>query len=318
MTRILTRADVASVITANDCLVAVEEAFRAYGEGRLDAPKSLGLHASAGTFHIKAAIADLFVMKVNANFPGNPAAHALPTVQGVIVLMDLQRGTPLAILDSALITTLRTAAATAVAAKYLARENASSLAVIGCGTQGRATLEAIASVRPISVAYAYDADAATLQRFMSEVHYPVRPAASVDEAVAHADIVVTCTTSRSSILDRRHLRKGMFIAAVGADNPEKQEISPSLLRETKVVADILEQAATMGDLHHALHAGVMTREDVHGELADVLCGRVARRQNEDEIFVFDSTGTALQDVAVSSIVYRRAMERGAGVDVAFA
>jgi ornithine cyclodeaminase/alanine dehydrogenase-like protein (mu-crystallin family) len=322
MTRLLTRADVAAILTPDDCLQAVEQAFRDYGEQRASAPKSVGFHAARGTFHIKAAMADVMVTKINANFPDNPSSHQLPTIQGVIVVMDLERGATLAILDSALITALRTAAATAVAAKYLARENAKTLAVIGCGTQGRATVEALRVVRPIEEVRAYDSDAACAGRFAREMaarhRITVRAVASVDEAVRGADIIVTCTTARSAILDVQHLHSGVFIAAVGADNPEKQELTPALLRNTRVVADILEQAATMGDLHHAFESGVMRREDVHGELADLICGRVSGRTADDETFVFDSTGTALQDVAVASIAVRRAEEMASGLEFVFA
>lgn len=319
MTLILTRADLASVLTADDCLSSVEAAFRDYGEGRTDAPKSVGLHAAAGTFHIKAAMSDVFAAKINANFPGNPRDHRLPTIQGVIVVMDLAHGTPLAILDSTLITTLRTAAATAVAAKVLARADAATITVVGCGTQGRASLEALLRVRPIRKAFAYDVDRAAAERFASELQathgIEVRAAVTLDDAIAESAIVVTCTTARTAFLDARHLHPGLFIAAVGADNPEKQELTPALLRESKVVVDILEQAATMGDLHHALEAGLLQRGDIHGELADVLCGRVPGRQTDDEVFVFDSTGTALQDVAVASLAYARAVQRGAGVEL---
>lgn len=321
MTLILTRSDLASVLTPEACLSSVEEAFRSYGQGRSAAPKSLGLHASAGTFHVKAAMSDVFAAKINANFPDNPRRHELPTIQGVIVVMDAGRGTPLAILDSTLITTLRTAAATAVAAKYLARHDASTVTIVGCGTQGRASLEALLRVRPIREAYAFDVDAATAERFANEMQarhgIEVRAAAALEDAIAQSAIVVTCTTARTAILDARHLHGGLFIAAVGADNPEKQELAPALLRESKVVVDILEQAATMGDLHHALAAGLLTRDDVHGELADVICGRVPGRRNDEEVFVFDSTGTALQDVAVASFAYAQALERGAGIEVAF-
>jgi alanine dehydrogenase len=316
MTRLLTRADVAAVLTPADCLQAVEDAFRSYGEGRAGAPKSVGFHASHGTFHVKAAMADVMATKINANFPDNPSRHQLPTIQGVIVVMDLERGTTLAILDSTLITALRTAAATAVAAKYLSRADAKTLAVIGCGTQGRATVEALRLVRPVDEVLAYDMDAACADRFAREMS--ARAVASMDEAVHGADIVVTCTTARTAILDVHHLHPGLFIAAVGADNPEKQELTPALLSRTKVVADILEQAATMGDLHHGLESGALRREDVHGELADVICGRVPGRTSADETFVFDSTGTALQDVAVASIAVQRARERGAGIEIAFA
>jgi ornithine cyclodeaminase/alanine dehydrogenase-like protein (mu-crystallin family) len=305
MTRILTRADLETLLTPQDCLSAVEEAFRAYGEGRTAPPKSLGLHADSGTFHIKAAIADVFAAKINANFPDNPRQHGLPTIQGVIVLMDIERGSLLAILDSALITTLRTAAATAIAAKYLAREDAATLTIIGCGTQGRASVDAIRLVRPITSIYAYDLDPAAADRFAREMN--ATAVTTPDLAVAKSDIVVTCTTSRTPILDAHHLHPGLFIAAVGADNPEKQELTPALLREATIVVDILEQAATMGDLHQALSAGARTRADVHGELADIICGRLPARRTPDEVFVFDSTGTALQDVAVASMAYGRAI-----------
>jgi alanine dehydrogenase len=322
MTRLLTRADVAAVLTPADCLQAVEDAFRSYGEGRAAAPKSVGFHAPRGTFHVKAAIADVMATKINANFPENPSRNQLPTIQGVIVMMDCERGTTLAILDSTLITALRTAAATAVAAKYLARGDAKTLAVIGCGTQGRATVDALREVRAIEQVLAYDTDTACAERFARQLTaqhgIDVRAAASVDEAVRAADIIATCTPARTPILDAHHLRPGVFIAAVGADNPEKQELTPALLSKTRIVADILEQAATMGDLHHALESGAVRREDVYGELADVICGRVRGRTRDAETFVFDSTGTALQDVAVASIAVQRATEQNAGVEIAFA
>jgi alanine dehydrogenase len=307
VTLLLTRHDLASLLTLEDCLSAVEEAFR----GDPSMAKSMGLHAATGTFHIKAALSGVFAAKINANFPGNPSRYGLPTIQGLIVVFDPERGTPLAILDSALITTLRTAAATAVAAKYLARNDAATITVIGCGTQGRASLEALRLVRPLREVWAYDADRAAAERL-------ARVPDSLDDAIARSDIVVTCTTSRSPILDAHHLHPGLFIAAVGADNPEKQELAPAVLAGSKVVVDVLDQAATMGDLHHALEAGLLTRDDVHGELADVILGRVPGRESDEEVFVFDSTGTALQDVAVASLAYARAVERGVGLDVAFA
>lgn len=315
MTLILTRADLQSVLTPGDCLTVIEDAFRALGEGRTAPPKSVGLHAEKGTFHIKAATADVFAAKINANFPGNPGTHGIPTIQGVIVVMDMKRGTPLAILDSALITTLRTAAATAIAAKYLAVAGAATITIIGCGAQGRASLEALRLVHPIRKAWAYDVKAEAADRFAREED--AEAVGSLDDAIAQSDIVVTCTTARAPILDTHHLHAGLLIAAVGADNPDKQELAPAILRDSRVVVDILEQAATMGDLHHALAAGVIVRDDVHGELAEVICGRIRGRENDDEVFVFDSTGTALQDVAVASLAYNRALARGAGTEIIF-
>jgi ornithine cyclodeaminase/alanine dehydrogenase-like protein (mu-crystallin family) len=239
----------------------------------------------------------------------------------VIVVMDLERGTPLGILDSTLITTLRTAAATAVAATYLARVDSTAMTIIGCGIQGRAHLEAIVRVRSIAKVYAFDSEPDAASRFASEMQQQmgieVMATGSIDDAVAASDIVITCTPSRSPILEAKHSRPGLFIAGVGADNPEKHELAPSLLAQSRVVPDILEQAAKMGDLHHALDAGALTIGDIHGELADVICGRVQPRQSSDEVFVFDSTGTALQDVVAASVTLSRAVERGVGLEVAF-
>ncbi len=287
MIPVIGREEIVKWLTIDDCIAAVEEVFRDGGEAT-----SLAL----GHFHVKAAIAGgRFAAKMNGNFPDNPAKHGLPTIQGLIMLADAGNGTPLAILDSIEITAMRTAAASAIAAKYLARRDARTITIVGCGIQGHAQLAAMRLVRPIERAFAVDVD-------------PARAAAlgeprSLDEAARESDIIVTCTTATTPFLRPEHLHPGLFIAAVGADNPRKAEIQPSALAGTKVVVDVLEQAATMGDLHHAIDAGVMKCEDVFGSLTDVIRGRV--RTNDDEIFVFDSTGTALQDVAVASIVYDR-------------
>src|SRR5438105_5574346 len=321
MTRILTAADVAALLTIDDCIAAVETAFRDFGEGRIAPPQTLGVHGERGTFHVKAAAADVFAAKINANFPGNPRQHGLPTVQGLIVVMDVDTGTPLAILDSTFITTLRTAAATAVAAKHLARETSRTMAIIGCGIQGRAHAEALVRVRPIAKVFAFDADPAAAARFAHELskrlEIEVVASDSIENAVAASDIVITCTPARSPILGIEHCHAGLFIGGVGADNAEKNELAPALLAQSRVVPDILDQAAVMGDLHHAIAARAMTRDDIHGQLADILCGRVAGRRHDDEVFIFDSTGTALQDVAAASIALTRAIERSIGVEVAF-
>jgi alanine dehydrogenase len=302
MTLLLNRSELSSLLTMEECIARVEEAF---GGADPSSAKSLGLHSALGTFHVKAAIGGVFAAKINANFPENPRRHGLPTIQGLIALFDLERGTPLAILDSGWITTMRTAAATAVAAKHLAREGASRVAIIGWGTQGRATADALRLVRPVRDVRVYDSDP------------QLSTCPSLDEAVRDADILVTCTPSKKPFLEERHLHPGLFIAAVGADNPEKQELAPGVMRRCRVVADVLEQAATMGDLHHAIAAGVMTREDVHGELGDVIAGRVAGRTSDEELFVFDSTGTALQDVVVAEAAYRAARNANLGREVEF-
>src|SRR5205823_2088646 len=124
-------------------------------------------------------------------------------------------------------------------------------------------------------------------------------------ALARSDIVVTCTTSRRPIVHRQHIKGGTFVAAVGADNAEKQEMDAAFLASAKVVADVLDQSATIGDLHHAIAAGTMRRDEVYAELGQIVAGRKPARQSDDDVFVFDSTGMALQDVFTAALVYER-------------
>ncbi|HEX6053860.1 MAG TPA: hypothetical protein VFZ21_31535, partial [Gemmatimonadaceae bacterium] len=167
MTLVLTRSDVQSLLDLPACIDAVERAFLRHAEGDVISPAVLGAHAHAGGFHTKTAglhgsgAADraTFVAKVNSNFPGNPARHGLPTIQGVIALFDAENGELLALLDSMEITSVRTAAATAVAAKHLARADAGVVTVCGCGEQGRSQLRAVACVRSVRRAMAFDASA---------------------------------------------------------------------------------------------------------------------------------------------------------------
>ena len=322
-TLVLTRRDVSRVLGVRDCIDAVERAFGLHAAGASIPPAVLGVHVEGGGFHLKSAglLGDrsLFAAKVNANFPGNPARFGLPTIQGVIALFDAERGMPLAVLDSAGITSLRTAAASAVAAKFLAREDAAVATVCGCGEQGRSQLRALAAVRPLRRVHAFDADAASAERYAAEMTrelgIDVMVATDLAAAARRSDVVVTCTTARRWILGPGDVATGAFVAAVGADHPEKQEIAPALMAASAVVVDVLEQCEQMGDLHHAIAAGAMTRDDVAADLAEVVSGRKPGRRRDDEVVVFDSTGTALQDVAAAGLAYERALAAGIGVSL---
>lgn len=323
-TRILTRRDVEALLGWDECIAAVEEAFRLHAAGRSLAPGVLGVRAREGGFHIKAAGLELerlyFAVKTNGNFPENPRRHGLPAIQGVIVLCDADDGRPLAVMDSMEVTLRRTAAATAVAARYLARTDAHRVALCGCGTQGRAQLRALARVLPLDRAYVFDADAVSAQNLArdltSELGFEVTAAPSLEAALERSDVCVTCTPSRQPILFRSQVSPGMFVAAVGADSSDKQELDPHLMANAVVVADVLDQCAAIGDLHHALAAGVMTRDAVHAELAELVTGSKRGRRAPDEITIFDSTGTALEDVAAAAVVYEHALAKDVGLRVA--
>jgi alanine dehydrogenase len=304
---ILSAQDIRALLTIDDCIAAVEEAFLLHAQHRSVGPASISLHVEGGAFHVKAAaIGRSVAVKVNGNFFDNPA-RGLPRIQGVIVLGDASNGRPLAILDSIDITILRTGAATAVAAKHLALPDAHSLLVCGCGLQGRISVEAIRRVRNIDEVLLYDIDTARAAALAHEV------GGTVVDHVVDADIIVTCTPSRHAFLGSA--KAGAFIAAVGADSSEKQELAPSLMASSAVIVDDLAQCASFGDLRGAIAAGAMTEHDVRGTLGDVIAGVTMGRRSNDEVVIFDSTGTALQDVAAARIVYERAVAAGVGTRV---
>ncbi|HTD82455.1 MAG TPA: ornithine cyclodeaminase family protein [Gemmatimonadaceae bacterium] len=317
--RVLDAADVTRLLDMRACINAVEQAFRARGEGRLAKSSVAGLELGDGSLHAKLgalALSRVYVAaKVNANFPENPGRFGLPTIQGLVVLFDGSSGSPLACMDSAVITATRTAAASAVAAKYLALPDASSVSFIGCGTQARAHAYALPWVRQIHRVVLFDEQIGAAEQLAKELkssRLEVKIAASVKEAATSSKIIVTSTPSRRPLVDVGDVSEGAFVAAVGADNEHKQEIAPSLLRAAAVIVDDLEQCAKIGDLHHALSLGVMQRKDVRASLDQVVAGLAAGRVNDQEIVIFDSTGVAIEDVAAAALVYERAEETGVG------
>lgn len=325
---LLSRGDVRELLSMDDCIEAVENAFVAAAEGRAPQPRALGFSVTDGGFHVKVASLALerpyFVAKLNANFPSNRERFGLPTIQGLVLLTDSKNGRPLAVLDSMEITILRTGAATAVAARRLARADASVVTILGCGNQGRVSLRALSRVRALQRVYLWDIDADVAARLANEARAEHGQAIVMEvisdrtSGTRESDIVVTCTPSREPILMRGDVRVGTFVAAVGADSETKHEIAVDLLRGAKVVTDDAEQCSRIGDLHHAIAAGALRCDEVHANLGDVLSGKKPGREGEDEIILFDSTGTALQDVAAAALVYERALTSGRGTRFSFA
>ena len=322
----LTRSEVAKLLTLDECIIAVENAFRLHGEGRLQAPQVLSFPAGEGGFHVKAALLPLsrsyFAAKLNGNFFRNRERFNLPNIQGVVLLCDGENGYPHAVLDSIEITILRTGAATAVAAKHLARRDARVATICGCGNQGEVQLRALSRVLHLEEALAFDvvADRARrfAQRLSSELSLEVRATDDLRSAISRSHVCVTCTPSKRPFVKSEYLPEGIFLAAVGADSPEKQELEPDILASNKVVTDILEQCAEIGELHHALACGVTHREAVHAQLGEIVAGVKPGRTSADETIVFDSTGTALQDVAAAALVYEKALREGRGTWLDFA
>jgi len=320
-TLILTRQQVVSLLDLKECTDAVEEVFRMYGRGETESPGILGIHVEQGSFHIKAGTLRLkrnyFVAKVNANFPDNKRLFELPTIQGAIVLCDADNGQLLALMDSIEITIVRTGAATAVAAKYLARPDSQTLSIIGCGSQGRISVRALCNVLPIKQVFVYDINQSIAQKLVEELSedMPIlmTVAGSVSECVRVSDVCVTCTTSKQPFLKLEDVPPGIFIAAVGADNEDKHELQPAIVAAGKLVTDLTEQCCSIGELQHAIRENVLQRGSVYSELGEVVSGKKVGRLSPEEIIIFDSTGMALQDVAAAAIVYEKALDSGIGM-----
>jgi alanine dehydrogenase len=319
-TILLSRKDVVALLSLDDCIAAVENAFRAAGQGRAEPSGILGFPSGEGGFHVKAALLGVsrpyFAAKLNGNFRQNRERFGLPTIQGVIALFDGENGRPLAIMDSIEITLLRTAAATAVAAKFLARPDSRVALVCGCGAQGRVQIQALTRVLPVSRVYVYDSNLLAAERFSHELAptlgLEITPTAEPGSPLRQSDVCVTCTTSRRAFIRDEDVPPGLFIAAVGADSPDKQELDPTILTRARLVVDSLAQCATIGELHHALEVGMNGLPLEAAELAKVVVGAKPGRQSPEEVTVFDSTGIALEDVAAAAAVYERAIDTDRG------
>jgi len=304
-------------------LAAVEAGFRSYANGRASVPMPMHIPVANGGFHGKGALVMLdradVAVKVNGNFPGNPRRNRLPTIQGVVLLFDAADGSLLAVMDSIEITLHRTAAATALAARYLARKDANSIAICGCGEQGRAQLKALAGVTSVRRVLAWDLEPEKAHQFARAMQealgLEVTAVRDACDATRPSDIIVTATGAQTPFLTKALVNAGTFIAAVGADNPDKNELTPELMATSKIVVDALAQCVVMGDLHHAIDAGLVTSADVHAELGDLVVGRKRGRTNPEEVTVFDSTGVAIQDAASAAWIYQRAIAANVGTPI---
>jgi alanine dehydrogenase len=317
---ILKRSELSGLLQIKDYIAAMENAFGTYAREKKLGTGLLHLESDQMEYHIKAGSLKTgrtyFGLKVNSSLFSGTLKKGIPKIKGVIILFDGESGYPLAVLDSIEITIKRTGATTAVAAKYLARKDSRVLTVCGCGNQGRIQLESLLEVLPITRVFAFDKDSDAVSGYVREMSektgIEILPVENLENAVRQSDVVTTCTPSRKYFLQERFVGPGTFIAAVGADSPEKQEIEEGLMLNNKVVVDILDQSAKVGELHHAIEAGLLGKENVHAEIGDIILGKASARTSDDEIIIYDATGTAIQDTAAAAICFEKALRAGAG------
>ena len=323
-TIILTRSQIVDLVDLGEYIDTVQDAFRMYAEGKGVGVGMLHADITEGIeFHIKSGGITLkkpyFALKVNGSSFQNRNKYDLPNIMGAIILFDGETIFPLAVLDSIEITIRRTGAATAVAAKYLAKKDSETACIVGYGTQGKIQLTCLSRVLSLEKALVTgrnkeggEAYADMMSRILE---IPVVFIPDINDAVSQSDVIVTATPARVPLFDASAPRPGAFIAAVGADSPDKQELNPALLGRNAVICDITDQCARVGELHHAIDAGVMTIDDVRGELGEVIAGRKPGRMNDEEIIIFDSTGTAIQDASAAALCYEKALSSGKGLTV---
>lgn len=306
-TLVLTRDWMASRIPPMAYVDAVDETFRRLAGADAQIPPVGHLVAPGAAIHIKsAAMEGVAAIKINANVPANPTERGLPTIQGLVALVSLRDGRVLALMDSMEVTAQRTAATTAVAARYLARPQSQVLSVVGCGVQARYHLHALAALFPLSMLRCHDVDvqrSRALAAMGEQLGWAAQVCASPAEAARGGHIVATCTPSQQALLRDEDVAPGTFVAGVGADSPDKQELHPSLMANATVVTDLTSQASAFGDLRHAIAAGAMKAGAVYGELADVVGGTLPGRMNDSDRFVFDSTRVAIADLAAAQMSY---------------
>jgi alanine dehydrogenase len=246
-------------------------------------------------------------------YPHNPHDN-LPSVMACIVLSDPSTGRVLAFMDGTYITGIRTGAAGGVAVKYLARKDSKVIGMIGAGTQAKTQLMAIAEVlSKIDDVKVYDLFNEASQKYVKEMHAKLglnlHSVATIEEAT-EADIVVTTTPSTKQVVMDKHIRPGTHINAIGADAKGKEELEANILLRAKVIVDDIEQASHSGEINVPISQGLMTVDNIHCTLGEVVAGYKKGRESDEEITIFDSTGLAIEDIICAQLVYEKAKESG--------
>jgi len=321
---VLTEKEIEPLLSISEVMEAVEEAFREKGLGYAQMPPKPYLIYAKHNGDLRAMPSYLerlgvsAVKVVNAH-PSNPSRFGLPTVMATIVLIDPRNGAPLAIMGGTRITAMRTGAAGGIAAKYLARKDSKVVGLVGAGTQARTQLVALATLYgELEEVRVWSRTQSTTEDYVSEMkgmyggHIEVVGVQNVKDAVEGADILVTTTPSRTPIVSDEWVSKGMHITCIGADAAGKEELDPAILKRAKIVVDDWEQGSHSGEINVPLSKGIISKEDVWGDICEIAAGLKPGRTSRDEITVFTSTGLAVQDAVTAKLVYDKALSRGIG------
>jgi len=308
-TLLLDRNAIKTLIRMSDVINVVEEAFKMCGEGKGKMPPKVYLAVEQGDFRaMPAALPGCAGVKWVNVHPRNPSL-GLPSIMAILIYNDPETGYPLAIMDATEITAYRTGAAAAIASKYLARRDSHTIGIIGAGFQAHTQILAHAELfDPISI-NVFDVSKTAVDRLMHSFPQFSVKNCSIQEAVA-SDIVCTLTPSRSPIIKKEWIAAGTHINAVGADAPGKQELDPSILKEAIVVVDDIKQASSSGEINVPVQKGIYSIGEIYGTLAELVVGKKKARTDNRLITVFDSTGIAVEDIAVAKLLFEKAQQVG--------
>ncbi|MFA9419933.1 MAG: cyclodeaminase [Gammaproteobacteria bacterium] len=321
--KILTEAELRSQISLDLAAIeCIEQAFHALATKSVVMPPimRLDIFENNGEIDVKTAYIpglDSLAIKISPGFFDNPTL-GLPSVNGLMVLFSTRTGLVEALLlDNGFLTDVRTAAAGAVAAKYLSRANSQHAAILGAGMQAGLQLEALTLVREIKSATIWARDPqkaqSAAQRLGQRLQIPVQACESVASATENADIIVTTTPSGKPVLNLSDIRAGQHITAMGSDADHKNEIDPAIIANgVSYFCDRLSQCQLLGELHHAIECGQVDSSSSFAELGDVISGQATGRQNETEITLCDLTGTGIQDTAIATLAYQQCLRHKAG------
>jgi alanine dehydrogenase len=308
-TLLLDRNAIKTLIKMSEVIHVVEGAFRMSGEGRGKMPAKTYLSLEHGDFRaMPAALPGCAGMKWVNVHPQNPSL-GLPSIMAILIYSDPETGYPLAIMDATEITAYRTGAAAAVASRYLARRDSQTIGIIGAGFQAHTQILAHAELFNSISINVFDVSKAAADKLTQSLsQLPIRNC-SIQESVA-SDIVCTLTPSRSPIIKKEWIIAGTHINAVGADAPGKQELDPSVLKEAIVVVDDLEQASTSGEINVPIQKNIYSIREIYGTLAEIVVGKKRGRTDNRVITLFDSTGLAVEDIAVAKLLFEKAQQAG--------
>ena len=323
-TLLLPEKTVRKMLSMEDVMHAVESAFKMKGSGHAQMPPKQYLFMSKYNGDLRTMPAyleenDVVAVKIVNSHPENRRKHGLPTVMATIILIDPKTGAPVAIIGGTWITDLRTGAAGAIAAKYLANKDPKIIGLVGAGAQAKTQLMSLLLLykkidqvkvwsRTTKSTISYVKDMESIYGHVTKI-IPVK---SVKNAVQGADIVVTTTPSRKPLVSEDWVSEGMHFNCIGADAPGKQELDPAILTKAKIVVDDWNQACHSGEINVPLAEGIIMEKDIWGNICEVVAGLKPGRTSPKEITVFTSTGLAIQDAATANIAYQKALEKKVG------